>query len=59
MLGFFSVDNEIACYIYCSPNLRDRLAAKLAEYLLSVEAQMPFIKATGDAIPYPGSQSHQ
>lgn len=34
--------------------IRDRLAAKLAEYLESVEAQMPIDRQSGAAIPYPG-----
>ncbi|HCS53055.1 sulfatase-like hydrolase/transferase [Rubinisphaera sp.] len=40
------------------PIVRKRLADKLAEYLSSVEAQMPIIKETGKAVPYPGSRSH-
>ncbi|HBN77456.1 MAG TPA: hypothetical protein DD473_16945 [Planctomycetaceae bacterium] len=38
------------------PDVRDRLADKLTEYLRSVDAQMPIIKATGKAVPYPGYQ---
>jgi arylsulfatase A-like enzyme len=36
------------------PEVRDRLAGELAKYLVSVEAQMPIIKATGEKVPYPG-----
>jgi len=36
------------------PDVRDRLAGELAEYLISVDAQMPIIKATGEQVPYPG-----
>ena len=36
------------------PEVRDRLAGELAKYLVSVEAQMPIIKATGETVPYPG-----
>lgn len=32
-------------------DVRDRLAAELARYLISVEAQMPIIRATGEAVP--------
>lgn len=36
------------------PETRDRLARKLADYLQSVQAQMPVVKETGKEIPYPG-----
>ncbi|WP_161602125.1 sulfatase-like hydrolase/transferase [Tautonia marina] len=36
------------------PEVRDRLAGELAEYLISVEAQMPINKATAEKVPYPG-----
>lgn len=35
---------------------RDRLAARLADYLESVEAQMPFDRKSGTRVPYPGRQ---
>ncbi|PHS11201.1 MAG: sulfatase [Blastopirellula sp.] len=34
------------------PEIRNRLAKKLAWYLASVKAQMPISKATGKAVPY-------
>jgi arylsulfatase A-like enzyme len=40
-------------------DVRDHLAGELAKYLVSVEAQMPIIKATGEAVPYPGSQERR
>ena len=36
------------------PEVRNRLAVELAKYLVSVEAQMPIIRATGEKVPYPG-----
>jgi arylsulfatase A-like enzyme len=36
-------------------DVRDRLAAELGEYLASVKAQMPIVKASGQTVPYPGS----
>jgi arylsulfatase A-like enzyme len=38
------------------PDVRRRLAAALGTYLTSVDAQMPVIKATGQAVPYPGCE---
>ena len=38
-------------------DVRDRLAAELAEYLNSVEAQIPIMRATGEAVPYPDAQN--
>lgn len=35
--------------------VRDRLAETLGEYLASVNAQMPIVKASGQPVPYPGS----
>ena len=35
--------------------VRDRLAVALGEYLASVKAQMPIVKASGEAVSYPGS----
>jgi len=35
--------------------VRDRLAEALGEYLASVKAQMPIVKASGEPVPYPGS----
>jgi arylsulfatase A-like enzyme len=35
------------------PQVRDRLAAELGRYLVSTAAQMPVVKATGKAVPYP------
>jgi arylsulfatase A-like enzyme len=35
------------------PDIRDRLAAELRRYLAAVEAQMPVVKSTGEAVPYP------
>ena len=35
--------------------VRDRLAVALGEYLASVKAQMPIVKASGAAVSYPGS----
>ena len=37
------------------PDVRDRLAAELGEYLASVKAQMPIVKASRETVPYPGS----
>ena len=34
-------------------DVRDRLAAELAEYLTSAEAQMPIMRETGQAVPFP------
>lgn len=39
-----------------NPEIRDRLAGHLAEYLVSVQAQMPIDKATGKPVPYPMSK---
>ena len=36
------------------PEIRDRLAKQLGEYLRSVHAQMPTYRDTGRQIPYPG-----
>ncbi len=41
------------------PDVRDRLAGELAKFLVSVEAQMPIVKATGEVVPYPGSQERR
>ena len=41
------------------PDIRDRLATELAEYLASIEAQMPINNATGEAVSYPASQELQ
>ena len=36
-------------------DIRERLAAILGEYLASVKAQMPIVKDSGEAVPYPES----
>ena len=36
-------------------DVRDRLAAELGQYLISVGAQMPITTATGAVVPYPGA----
>ena len=38
------------------PDVRDRLAKKLAQELISMDAQMPIVKTTGETVPYPGTQ---
>jgi arylsulfatase A-like enzyme len=37
------------------PDVRDHLAEELREYLVSVNAQMPTKKESGEAVPYPGA----
>ncbi|MBD3672040.1 MAG: sulfatase-like hydrolase/transferase [Planctomycetaceae bacterium] len=36
------------------PEIRKRLAQQLGDYLQSIDAQMPTLKATGQKVPYPG-----
>ncbi len=39
------------------PKVRRRLAARLGDYLRSVDAQMPTDTRTGEKVPYPGPES--
>lgn len=39
------------------PEIRERLASMLRDYLISVEAQMPKLKATGERVPYPSGDN--
>jgi len=41
------------------PEVRDRLAVKLGSHLAAVKAQMPVVKASGKAVPYPGATNQQ
>ena len=41
------------------PDIRDRLAAELRRYLAAVEAQMPVVKSTGEAVPYPDARERR
>ena len=38
------------------PELRDRLARRLGEYLRDVGALMPTVRVTGEAVPFPGTE---
>ena len=42
--------------VEAEPEIRNRLANQLGDYLLSVEAQMPTRTATGIAVPYPSAR---
>lgn len=39
--------------------IRDRLAGELGRYLAAVKAQMPIVKATGEAVPYPDARERR